>query len=174
MTSEPTIESAGQDNLDQFGTLAPVAARVGAALSTDTMTLPTADPNAAIYREALDWCIAHSHSQRERGTMACRDCLQRALMGRLTEPVDQLPALVGVKDPTATYIDGLLAQGGIWTLASILAAVNDHRRTMGKGAYTETGCSARIRALRKAGRHINQRNLGDGGAEYWNADLVTA
>ena len=174
MASEPTLESAGQDNLEQFGTLAPVAKRTTAALSTDTMTLPGASPTVAqIEADALAWCVEHKHSQRDRGRQACRDC-PRGPDGH-PRPAPGHPPPAGRASTIQRHLHRRPAgPGGVWKLADILAALNEHRRELGRDPYTETGCSARIRDLRKAGRHISQRVAEDGGAEYWNADLVTA
>jgi hypothetical protein len=116
---------------------------------------------------ALDYCIRAGHSQQSRGTVACRGCLQDSLMDRLGQRKDHLPPLVGITDRVTLDLDELLADGGRWALRELVIQVNRHRVDRHQsGDYTETAVSARIRDLRKAGRHIERQDE-PGGAVYW-------
>lgn len=126
---------------------------------------------------AVELC-AERHGRGQGKRDYCGECLHDAAVEALSRPRAELPPLPGrVKDPMVRHLDELFRTGGKWQLAGLTAALNRYRETHPElrtrtEVYTETATSARIRDLRKAGRHIDQGPLEGGGAEYWMPEVV--
>jgi hypothetical protein len=126
------------------------------------------DATLDLERQALDYCKAQGHTQRERGKVPCRDCSQEALMGRLGQQRDSVPPLPPGLESLCYQIDPLLRSGGRWSLESLAAKVNEGREGKGQRSVTPTNVSARLRDIRKAiGVGPLQGVDPEHGAVYW-------